>query len=444
MDLWVVRTTGFASLPDELVARIMETAYAQYLSHIHGDYYYPDTMALQWTTLLSSVCKRFRHITLRLPALWGDIPNIFPEDTIRTLTARCHNPRVFVDGSGDMDVPHFISLLHPNSQWKGLDIYYLCDGIGRTVFDAMDEAVYQPFRNLASLSIDSEGGKEELEQTTLFSRSSDRVLSSWDLVNLTSLRIKNIIPSSMKVPRLKECRIGLERSEADGRPFAWDMQTLRRLFHSFQSITILSVSISNASSSTPGPAIAENPALMTNLTSFSLRVRPGVEPVVIRQLMDSLHMSNLRKMDIRMKYKSQRLSEPPVAGWLSALFREHTGKGRVYPKLEDFYIDVQDTEGIKLPYKHMLHAMPNIRHMSLSLPGCSTVPLVLRATPDCLHDLRSLRLNNCTSFHGPNSRIEAPHIEKLEVTGYTMMSDYGLRDRFGEGLVWNAMTYERE
>ncbi len=126
---------------------------------------------------------------------------------------------------------------------------------------------------------------------------------------------------------------------------------------------------------------------------------------------------------------------------LFVIFQEQPGKGRVYPKLEEFYIDVHDieVEGVKLPYKHMLCAMPNVRHMSLSLPGCSAVP-ALYATTDWLRDLRSLRLINCTSLRERDIKVLRVMIEKLEVLGYTRMHEVWLRRLFGEKLVWNAFT----
>lgn len=82
---------------------------------------------------------------------------------------------------------------------------------------------------------------------------------------------------------------------------------------------------------------------MSNLASVSCQV--GLEPIPIRQLMDMLSMPNVRKMVIKMKYESLQGSEPPIAG-LDAFFRGRERKGRTYPKLEEFDIVVQDTEGI--------------------------------------------------------------------------------------------------
>ncbi|KLO15430.1 hypothetical protein SCHPADRAFT_927230 [Schizopora paradoxa] len=145
-----VLTAGIASLPDELLARILEFCVEGHHVRMGIELFEESSV------VLAGVCRRFRNIALRLPALWEVVSHDYCPDHILMLKERCPNPRVYVHFTDELEeraqVSEYIEKLHPNDKWRELDICYYDLVGGQLSFEGISENIQSPFKVLESLS----------------------------------------------------------------------------------------------------------------------------------------------------------------------------------------------------------------------------------------------------------------------------------------------------
>lgn len=240
-----IGAVGFTSLPDESIARIFELYHEEYDADEDGFGY-------EWSLdALAAICSRFRHIALRLPALWEDVSPHFDEARILRLKSRCSNPVIHFrvsDIETQFDLSKFLEMLHPNAYWRGLRLIYDSPNDLHEVVQLVDSVVTSPFEDLRSLSIhgcedshDSETFQSEMRRQT------SPTLATWGMPRLTSLSLQNVIPlNKLHIPNLKTCDISCNNVSPNNSctPYTLDMKTLKQFLADAPNMVELSITFS--------------------------------------------------------------------------------------------------------------------------------------------------------------------------------------------------------
>lgn len=401
---------GFASLPDELLARIFEL-YAENHKIYAGTEEGKDS-----STTLASVCQRFRNIALRLPALWEIVAQGYSPEHKLMRKSRSHNPRVFVHFLDELEeagqISEYIEELHPNNQWQELDICYNNVEEGQITFEGIHSNVRSPFESLRSLSITNHGFRddhdnEQAAPPTQLTESSNQILGAWSFPVLTSLELFSIIPRRLLCPNLKSLRLDFNRIA--NTTFKWDFSSLKELLSSLGSLSSLYISFYAVDSLTSD--IGTRRAVLPNLRYFWIDIHGKTDPGVLSMFIGAIDMPLLTKFEVGMSGESS--DNPQPARWLHALFPS-TSPQRTYPSVQEFHIRSEIT-GPRLPYSTMFSALPKMQKLSLSLPGFKGPNLKdCRRRHNCLKELRQLQLRDCNSF---NEHDIIPFFEQAEMYG---------------------------
>jgi len=420
------RVEGLTSLSDELLARIFELYHEDYSIDLDKE-----TKTCS-SSILASVCTRFRHVALRMPSLWEDTSYYFRPKRALLLKSRSQNPRVHIyakDSAEDHGLPtirDYIKSLHPNNQWRSLDVQYEYDDDGVGVLREIGTAVQPAFTELESLSL-SHLGKDLIDEpesfTSLADIESTAILRRWSLPKLVTLRLMNTLPQYLDCPGLRSSDIDLKLVQSNGMPFEWDSRKLRGLLGSLRTVESLSITLASAGSmfgAVDGP-----PVQLLSLRSFSLLIKGGTEPRFLRNFSEMVDMPNLSKLDIEMEYANDEIHLLPK--WLDALFKYHRII-RTFSNVEDLSIRVRNVSEIKVPFESMFRALPRVRRLSMQLPGFDTRGMFRCKDHGCLRDLRSIHYSNCDSeylyrFLGELRGGELEQFERLELFGCCKLVD---------------------
>lgn len=192
-----VLSVGFASLPDDLLARVFELCSISVSDYVGYDK--SDLKPYRYVMDLSSVCRRFRYITLHLPCLWQDACDFQSKGWFLNIKRRCVNPFVYVANIRVAGLPRlteFLQLLHPSNQWKGLH-FESSRRNAHQFFEQVSAVSGGNFDSLETLALKLEAEYEDGtlgdSATTNVSDSDAALLSSWRLSSLKQLTIENFI-----------------------------------------------------------------------------------------------------------------------------------------------------------------------------------------------------------------------------------------------------------
>lgn len=450
----VLRISGFSSLPDDVLARILEMNHQAYKKAAERIGTKQKSSFVFSSNSLAQVCRRFRRIILHLPSLWEVVSNTHGKRWISEAKARCHNPIVFIaykNPGVKKSLDKFLKSTIPAKHWKGLDVRLGAKAQFREIFDCISASPKGQFPSLESLSlqleesstshsfIDSDDSEDEDQWTVDMSNSESSLLSKWRLPKLRRVTLENFIPYGLKCPNVQECDIllgDMDRNYGDLRAligFLGCLQSIESL-----KLTFINIYISSVSKST-------KPIKFSRLTSLELSIQGCTEEKFLKGVLDAMDMTTLSDLKISMcpiDVIEDNNFQEKVGGWLNSIFNLSAGKGkrRTFPNVEAFSLElVEATQS--LPYKDMFFALPRVRDLKLQLPRCSdpTFP------PHSLTNLRSLHYLNCnffkrgTTFDFLKERIEDGGMEKVEIEGCYNLKHY--KDDF-EGMLGNKFVWE--
>lgn len=122
-----LRIVGFASLPDDILARIFEINHKEYFDEAVSSGVDEDCEDVCSSNVLAQVCQRFRRIALHIPSLWEVVSNAHGKDWVSIAKRRCRNPAVFVSydvpGMGE-SLSNFLKSTRLAESWKVLDVRF--------------------------------------------------------------------------------------------------------------------------------------------------------------------------------------------------------------------------------------------------------------------------------------------------------------------------------
>lgn len=423
-----ILTADFNSLPDDVLARIFElcASWGEYDGGFVTNYV---------PSRLSSVCRRFRHIALRLPCLWANVSNYHKDEWALLLKNRCLKPNVFVvtlfeEDSNGWD--NLFRILQPANQWKGLDVdvHYLDL---HDVLELVSERSGGDFSGMESLKIgpvleNNEWYEQYEPPTTNLSDSDDALISSWRLPSLRALTVQNVIPSTIHCPNLRSCKIILSTI---CRLCIWDLRALKTFLHTVRHVESLSLELDGADCS----HIAQSsvPIKFPRLRSLAIEAKCRTKPKVLRYVMDAVEAETLSTLDISLERESISDQSHKYSDWLTALFTSSTGRPRTFASVKTFKLRLKpDDKGDDFPDKRTLLALPHVQNLYLNLPANLTANLYhIFGT---VKDLHTLRLENCPRYADVRSleayirsrarekNDEFASIEEVELRGFSPLS----------------------
>lgn len=435
------RAIGFASFPDELLARVFEFYSEYYLWTF--DHTWED--ARDSPMVLAGVCRRFQRIVLRIPSLWACVSSDFAPERIYTLRTRCQNPTVFLKSeveSSKQDIVDFVKQLHPNAQWRGLCLEYEAEEDGCLLIESLDSEADSPFEALSTLSISYEGFLvDDDSPPPVFPMKCDKILSKWSMPKLNSLELSNIIPSKrLQCPALKSCKIRL--SNFIDYTVRWDLKHLQTFIRSssLDSVEDLTVIFNNTQTANVRSETRQH--TLFNLTSLDLRVEADTDPKALKQFMGMIDAPILKKLEIGLGY-SQKGDNTLLLSWLNAIFQPSEGLIRTFPNVLEFKLSVQVSDVPDLPCFPMLRALPRLNSLSMAIPGVRFPDLShLKRSFGCIQELENLHLENCLSPHSGSIFEYGPLLENLRKVeldgccGGLVEHRQKLQSLLGDKLVW--------
>ncbi|KLO15417.1 hypothetical protein SCHPADRAFT_267308 [Schizopora paradoxa] len=447
-----IRARGLASLPDELLARIFDFYYQDYLVKFYprSDY----SMNPPPRKVLPKVCKRFRRLAHHLPALWEIVRLGDGVDEIKLFKKKCESPRVCIQLSADTnanDVQNFLDTAHGHNHWEELHLDFEDDAWAVRIFEMMGPNISFDFSSLDSLSIISRGyDAEEAFIPSLFPKKCCEAFSEWQLYGLSSLFLTNIIPEpNVSLSDLEEISITLGCVE--GMPegiYEWDMRKLVDFIASLRSLQSLTIKFDAAETSNTNQNLLEvgRSCRLTKLSSLSMTIRGGTDPLVLKQFVDMVDMPKLKTLDLDIHW--DQTHEPAL--YINALFKPSPSAVRTLPFVEKASLRIQHSGGKHYSGSTIFRALPKLSTLSLATPGFQLPYFSLfKDEFGCFEDLHTLRLDNCRE-HCPNhlvhslpsdkrqSRTPLQKLHTLELVGCCGLLRVRdeLRARLGDKLVW--------
>lgn len=390
------RVDGFASLPDELLARVFELYYEEYAVHL-GE----ENSTHASPHILACVSSRFRRIALRLPSLWERTSVLFHPERVQLLKSRCQKPSVHFfssdmtmfrgDREASEEIRDFIRAIHPSQQWRTLSVEYDFDCDGTRILEAIDARVANPFTSLESLSLHNVGFLDDEEPDGLKNISGGPVLETWNMPILTTLKLCNVLPQRINCPALRFCDIALHKDRQSHGIFRWDLGMLKHTLRELDAIESLSLSLC-AASFYVGDA-GDHPVKLPKLRSLSLKVGDGTNPLALNLFSSMMDAPNLAKLELELEH-SRRDTEP--SEFIKAFFKHNNSHvPSMHPNVEEFILIVSESHRVGLPYETIFRALPRVRKLSMSLPGFSPSGMFSCKDHGCLRDLRSMQIKLC-------------------------------------------------
>lgn len=431
----LIRGAGFASLPDELLARIFEMCMPARPEGPANHYCFSQKLA--------SVCRRFRHIALRLPRLWEDVGNFDDIGHIRNSKERCRNPCVFVGywDENQETLEEFIHLLHPANQWKHLIVQSEEDDTSRVV-DVLTSTTRGDFRSLESLSLQLNWEDEEYDieedvgvPHTNLSDSDAALLSTWKLPALRDLAIRNFIPRGITCPNLRHCDIDLSRYT---QTFSWDINALKNFLRSVHLIESLSFTFNCANS--PAGYGNHDAGGSSNLNvkfprlmSLVIHVGHQTQAKFLADIMDAIDTPVLTTLKVFMDDidgTNFELEATSYHAWLCAIFTSSSSSSARTPRVFatvttlDLHVPLDNER----PQNDVVYpAVPRVQHLRLKVPPSPTTSgrrardIFKRCDFRCWENLRTIHIG-CTPsndalwcmFVALRGMLAQKKLEKLE------------------------------
>ncbi len=381
----VFQTAGFATLPDELLARIFELTYdAKEIFDFHCSISADKGLTNSSTHFLACVSKRFRRVALSVPFIWRDVSCSHPVDRILTLRERCQNPSVCLKTEKDSLAPseHILGIIHPSRQWQELHLHFGGENTRHSLFELLKGHCQEPFGALEALLLynnNSDWAQLEIQPNVASSlRDMDSgILASWRMPRLTSLALSGFLPSAtMQCPNVTSLVILINRGLGPNDEFASDMNKLRDLLASLPKLEILYVSFQSkilAEADSPIPLVT-----LPYLTTLGLVLYRMAKPRTVGLLMDFLGAPNLKNLNVRiLRTHRHEWNVLIFKRWMMELFMPSPGQPRrCYSSVERVSFTILENEtsdSFPIMLNDMFAALPNIREIKLSLP--ENIPL---------------------------------------------------------------------
>ncbi|KLO15421.1 hypothetical protein SCHPADRAFT_995903 [Schizopora paradoxa] len=444
------RAVGFASLPDELLARVFEFYCEEYQRFFSCETEYTTTSPMT----LSKVCRRFRRIIMHIPRVWACVSLKFDSERIHTLRTRCNNPIVYLASdceSSEEEFVKFFNRLPSSNQWRGLNLEFVDKEDGCLLFETLDSQG-SSFDALESLSISFEGygDMDGNLPRPLFPKKCEEILSKWDMPVLEELELRGIIPSGkMKCSNLKRCKIFL--GNFVDHKVKWDFNRFQKFIHSksLASIESLTILLDGTQPTNGAFVIQQHP--LFKLKELELFVDSDTNPTVLKQIMDIIDAPNLKTLKIKLSYLQYGDIHLPIK-WLFAIFRTSEGAIRTFPNVLELKLSVELNGISDYPFDPMLRSLPRLKSLTMSIPGIRVPDFSsLRRNFGCIQELESLDFKNCLA-PGPwnilnylnclNRHDEYAELKDVKLRGCCGLREYGYKDEIipllGEKLTWKC------
>ena len=351
---------GFASLPDELLASILEES---------GN----DPVEMQMLSW------RFYRIVSNLPRLWTTIRSGEQGDRWNLALKRSCEQTLDVDILVDELEPRDLRALRPH--WHRVGVLRL------EADDEQIEMMNSQFSSLGTmhrlrgLSLDlrlSEGddvGHPTAEYT---------FYEDWHTPNLTELFVSNIIPIPIRGMSLRHLDMLLCDASISGVP--WDVTRLHTLLASCQALEQLSIDFEDAA-----VLVGEfGPVELPSLRYFKLTVATDMisETHTFMDFVSNLTITNVEEMYIVTRY----LAAIDMTPSLELIFSSSTR----YPNLTTLDFSVMETVAwdVTSLQRIILERLPKLSHFTIEAPGLDIVAEdILSARP--FPPLRTLCFRRC-------------------------------------------------
>ncbi|KLO15105.1 hypothetical protein SCHPADRAFT_902676 [Schizopora paradoxa] len=448
-----LRIVGFATLPDDVLARIFEINHEAYIAAASSSGATKDHKYVCSSNVLAQVCQRFRRIALHIPSLWEVVSNAHGKDWISIANGRCQKPTVFVayDVPGaKKSVSNFLKLISPTENWNGLYARFREKGQMHHFVDSISALSRGRFLSLDKLSLrldwtlsmdddDSDGGMP-------FSHSSMPSLSSWNLPRVKELTLANFIPSVINCPALRKCHIEI----ADMESASGDLRALKAFFGCLTLVESLSILLVNVYMLQP-LGRKSKPVKLSRLEKLEVSVQGDTEEEFLGGLMGLIDVTPVKELKVStcpIDVNEGGNIDEKHEEWLSAIFRSKPSKSsksgdgvRMFPNVEKFSLELEEG-ALFFSERDTFRALPRVRDLTLELPRCNNPHL----PADLLKGLRSLHYKNCNFFNDDSTlkslkeRGDLKNIEKVEIEGCYNLRRY--KDEFkkvlGDRFIWKG------
>lgn len=272
-----IRGAGMSSLNDEILGKIFNEVY----------------IATGKTTPLQQTCRAFRESALRMPELWArvstaddteyhltrskfcklDVTVLSNVELLRRDRVFTEQEKIWIRRQEKNRAITFLTLLKSHvSRWKSFRWHERNDEISLMQLLG-SHAFPKKFPALQQLDIDyhypDNRGPESLQNADVAAKD---FLSQWDMPALTSLSLRNFIPSRIQAnPRC----LGFEWCSVNGEAETLDLTRLPSLLGAFDALKELSITLTNVFDSHHNGSQAS----LMQLEVLSLRIDGTLEPV---------------------------------------------------------------------------------------------------------------------------------------------------------------------
>ncbi|KAH8112055.1 hypothetical protein DFH11DRAFT_1609437 [Phellopilus nigrolimitatus] len=408
----IVFTSGFSSLPNEVLSQIFEMAFAEN-KHI--------------SATLSLVCRRFREIVLHLPKLW-------------TYLHVSKDPRLFLERSQSLGISLDIRIKNDETPAERLlrqaelhtdrwEVFMLrrdldCDIASCDTMKHLREHFSRTtFPSLETLSVDCDcdvaldnmghvlEGEEDADSGIR------NFFSTWDTPALRKLKISNLIPSLLRANSLTCIELRLDGYSRTYELAIWNLQTIAAFLASCRSLEELKLTLQSIIYlSNETQAHVE----LQGIKSIHFDIQDcDCEPV--EALLGALSTPNLTELSIN----TLKSSYETVDALLEIFFPESE---RRWTRLETLSLEMtQDrvqgrVQGQEFPLDIVFLRLPGLHHLSIDGHNLEQ-PTVFHPTyeGDGHSPLRTLRLRNCNKFDASfigdlRYVIKSPHFKTLGIS----------------------------
>ncbi|KLO07997.1 hypothetical protein SCHPADRAFT_944790 [Schizopora paradoxa] len=314
-----------------------------------------------------------------------------------------------------------------NRSLRELHLTYTDISLGHISYDLLKHMIKQPFEALEYLSICndpsiSDEDREDFELPIRMEPRDSDIICSWEMPKLTHLRLHNVYPQNpLKCENVTHFTFEVDRSDEED----LDITVFCRLLQSMPKIQALSIALNaNVAFAIGPPARLALPCL----ESFQLRIGDETPSSTISEIISTISVQDIKHLSLQFS-GSFNCDENLLERWIIALTPYANGELELegepelqfpFSRLENFTLEVVHFQGSNIPFGRLFQAMPNVRHVSLKLPG--TADLVFDedwkdADVNILRYLRTLRLASTQS--SPNDfSCQLSGIEEFFSDGY--------------------------
>ncbi|KLO13151.1 hypothetical protein SCHPADRAFT_997582 [Schizopora paradoxa] len=385
------RTTrpNLVLLPEDVLIRIFEIYVDMSVMPDYDTYVPLGTSPL----ILSSVCKRFREIILRLPSAWRHISLNFPEHVLLLHKERCTNPIIHINPARSTSYTYekMLDVIRPYHQWRELRLHVINEDHAHQYFEHLKPIIHSPFYSLEFLSIGNdlsfslEDSYVDYPFSIYLDEDHSNFLSSWRLPKLTHLELRNVLPTS-----LLQCEnvtsLSLELSYVDEELRMKEFQTL---FHSMPKIQSLSVVFKKHFESFDDEDVLIDDDILhilPSLKSLDLTIEGPMPDGTLSRFMALVDARKLTRFALSVSCDDA--DESDFGEWIFAIFPKQTARTRhLFEHLEDLY------RGSTRVFDRIFNSMPNVQRISLILSQLSDIRILghwVRA--GAFRHLRTLRI----------------------------------------------------